>query len=152
VTNIWTILKTQLFAVIMITQATLSTAVYPPSSSLWHFTRTTMDPLVVSLQVLRTLRTLSFVIAQFGGIAPSSGSGFTELKRVVYAALDILSSDDGCSTQFIRDSVSDAQQADTHPPTVKRSRLAFTLACVEQLIPSLSEVTIMEDVLPLSIP
>jgi hypothetical protein len=136
----------------MVTQATLSAVAYPSHTSSWRSQTRTDDCPDVALRVLTILRSMSFVIAQFGGISPYSGSVFTELRRVVYTALDLLSSDANQSELFLQQCASEDRQVDDIPDVIRESHIAFTLACSEQLVPSLSEKAITETILPLCMP
>jgi hypothetical protein len=92
--TLWNALKTFLFTTVMITQsiATAMTYLPPPSSSI---------PPSLALTILHTLSRLSFVISQFGGVTSTSQEGFSELKRVFYSALDVLSTDPVVSEKFV---------------------------------------------------
>ena len=105
-TKLWMVLKTLLFAAVMVAEAALSSTIYIPSSSFQISSSSpqTLAPAYLALQTLRTLNTLSFIISQFGGVTTTSTSvaDFPELKRVFYLGLDILSSDKGLSGEFVR--------------------------------------------------
>jgi hypothetical protein len=100
--SIWTVLKTLLFAVVMISESILVSAVYKsPAASV--STSASVDSVVeegitssphveLATTILRTLGHLSFVIVQFGGVSSAQG-GFAELKKVFYLAHDILATD-----------------------------------------------------------
>ncbi|KZT73966.1 hypothetical protein DAEQUDRAFT_363943 [Daedalea quercina L-15889] len=148
-TQVWNLLKTQLFSTVMLCQAILSTVVfvsYPdrtPSSS-------TSSPQALATAVLRTLSHLSFVIHQFGGVTATSG-GFPELKRAFYMALDVLASDPTESERFATE-LCQSVPANANVPSVKGVKTAYTLACIEQLIPVLSDECIRRDVCALCLP
>ncbi|KAI9509188.1 hypothetical protein F5148DRAFT_784784 [Russula earlei] len=162
--NIWIVLKTLLFTTIMLSQSIVSTVTYshPASSPV-----ASLDPKnkkfahlpthsSLSLSTLRTLSRLSFVITKFGGVTSTSSDGFAELKRVFYSALDVLSADVEASERFVKAlnplvaTSSSSGEYLTDPLT--RSRQAFNLACVEQLVPLLSLNTIEHTVFPLCLP
>lgn len=102
------ILKTFLFATIMVVESALSSTIYIPPSSFQMpsslSSPKTLAPPQLALQTLRTLRTLSFIISQFGGVTTTSASvaNFPELRRVFYLGLDVLSSDKGVGREFVR--------------------------------------------------
>jgi len=107
--NIWTILKTLLFMTVMLSQSILSTITYSrPVSSTAALPEPERSAAHVpthsslALSTLRTLSHLSFVITKFGGVTPTSGDGFAELKRVFYSALDVLSADVEASETFVK--------------------------------------------------
>jgi hypothetical protein len=125
----------------MISQAALSALAYTLS------TARSSDLPDAALRVLSIFLDLSFIISQFGGLAPISGAGFAELTRAAYAALDVLAADGERSARFVEDAVS-AVRADA-PGPVARARLAFTLACVEQLVPALPAACLQAHVVPL---
>ncbi|KIM89224.1 hypothetical protein PILCRDRAFT_768547 [Piloderma croceum F 1598] len=162
-TQIWTILKTFLFTTIMISESILSTTVFIPpssfSSSSSPSTSTstqTPTPKSLSLQTLQTLSHLSFIISQFGGVTTTSTSStdFPELKKTFYIALDVLTSseregssaeDGGIGEQFVKrlcaeDAPSGAGgEAKERRGQLQPAKKAFALACIEQLVPILSD-------------
>lgn len=156
--NIWTILKTLLFMTVMLSQSVLSTTTYTPVSSI----AASSDPersathSSLALSTLRTLSHLSFVITKFGGVTSTSDVGFAELKRVFYSALDVLSADVEASETFVKSldthvSASSSTGGRTTNPLI-RARQTFNLACIEQLVPLLSLVTIENVAFPLCLP
>ncbi|KAJ8463872.1 hypothetical protein ONZ51_g9966 [Trametes cubensis] len=82
-----------------------------------------VSPHSIALNIMQVLAQLSFVMPQFGGVASTAEGGLPELKRV-----------------------------DVVPRSLHDARAAFMLACVEQLIPKLSEETIQTRVYPLCVP
>ena len=172
--DIWIVLKTLLFTIIMLSQSILSTITYsrPVSSAAVPAPLLTHSSLALS--TLRTLSQLSFVITKFGGVTSTSSDGFAELKRVFYSALDVLSADVRASEIFVKalnpfgSSMSvlfhypfadlpnqvGASSSVGEPPSdpLTRARQAFNLACVEQLVPLLSLNTIEYSVFPLCLP
>ncbi|KAF8629292.1 hypothetical protein AX15_003525 [Amanita polypyramis BW_CC] len=138
--DLWSILKTFLFSTVMIAQALLNTVIYAPP----HLFAPSIRPQDLSIQVLNTLYHLSFVVSEFGGIAPDSGS-FSELKRTTYLALDILTQEPKKAEAFVRQIslqlgvAGNGQRCATNMPhEVQQSKKAFTLVCLEQLVPVLS--------------
>jgi len=98
------------------------------------------------------------VITKFGGVTSTSSTGFAELKRVFYTALDVFSGDVVASETFVKASslhVAASSSTGERPPdplTRARHWQAFNLACVEQLVPLLSLDTIEYHVFPLCLP
>jgi hypothetical protein len=151
-TGVWSILKTTLFVNIMLTQSIFSVFTYAmplgyPSDSVDEFLPH------LAARVLNIHAKLAFVISQFGGISPSSGAGFTELKRVIYTALDILASSPTYAKQFIHDcSAGLTTPPDSLISRTQYPRLAFALACAEQLMVALPEQYVTDHLIPLCVP
>lgn len=97
--QMWSLLKTQLFTTIMISQAVLFTVVFVPHPT--DVATSSSSPQALATTVLRTLSHLAFVTHQFGGVTTSSAGGFPELKRAFYMALDVLASDTAESERFV---------------------------------------------------
>ncbi|EIN12584.1 hypothetical protein PUNSTDRAFT_60653 [Punctularia strigosozonata HHB-11173 SS5] len=157
-TSAWTVLKTLLFSVVMISDAVLVSATYTPpsssSSSSSNFQRPTPPSLALATSTLRTLGNLSFVISQFGGITSEQG-GFAELKKVVYLALDILATDPAESQAFARamaEPVQESSSVGVSSDCTPRERAAFVLAMLEQLVPALSDESLQDVVFPVAFP
>ncbi|KAJ2926403.1 hypothetical protein H1R20_g10695, partial [Candolleomyces eurysporus] len=102
--SVWSILKTLLFTIIMVSDSALSAAVYiPPPAITTTIIKTNSSHQVPSsssfaLETLYTLSHLAFVISQFGGVTSTSSTGFKELKKTFYLALDILASPSSSSS------------------------------------------------------
>ncbi|EAU85803.1 hypothetical protein CC1G_05020 [Coprinopsis cinerea okayama7 len=132
--DVWTILKTLLFTVIMIADGALSPLIFIPPSAFpappsparpsspqpsspgnHNPPQTTAEPppsitpSTLALTALHALSHLSFVISQFGGVT-STGNGFEELKKTFYLSLDILARSSGSAEgrheaeMYVRDS------------------------------------------------
>ncbi|KAI0040297.1 hypothetical protein FA95DRAFT_900902 [Auriscalpium vulgare] len=149
--TLWTVLKTLLFTTIMVAQSIISTTVYnapPPSSQ--------VSPFILAQTTLRTLFNLAFVISQFGGVASTAESGFTELKRLFYMALDVLAAKPPVAEAFVVDLLHDPHPSSISGlavgPTQSRANLAYALAAIEQLVPVLSLHTIEHVVFPVCMP
>ncbi|VDC04494.1 unnamed protein product [Peniophora sp. CBMAI 1063] len=147
-TQLWTALKTQLFATVMVSQAVLGSIVYShrPDSLV-----TELSAASLALGTLETLRHLSFVISKFGGVE----GGFGELKSAFYSALDILSVDASLSNELVRGmSVADSEgpSTGTRSRVFDRAVLAFRLSCVEQLILVLDAQAVETHVVPMCLP
>ncbi|RXW20107.1 hypothetical protein EST38_g5738 [Candolleomyces aberdarensis] len=102
--SVWSILKTLLFTIIMVSDSALSAAVYIPPPAVATTTALTKSSHQVpssssfALETLSTLSHLAFVISQFGGVTSTSSTGFKELKKTFYLALDILASPSSSSS------------------------------------------------------
>ncbi|KAK7690115.1 hypothetical protein QCA50_006763 [Cerrena zonata] len=143
--KIWSVLKTLLFTNIMIVQAILTTLAYKPSPLVSH------TPYEIALSALQIFAHLSFVLPQFGGVTSTGEGGFPELKKVFYMALDILSTNKEESERFVRglsESEIRGKTADL-PSQVYHAKKAYALACVEQLVPVLSNDCIRDQVYPM---
>ena len=96
--SIWVVLKTLLFTTVMISEGFLASVVYAPLPPPSHFDDVSTNPVLpymVAQSVVRTLSRLSFVVSQFGGVSAGSTdneSGFAELRKVFYLAIDVLCS------------------------------------------------------------
>ncbi|KAI0320160.1 hypothetical protein OF83DRAFT_656818 [Amylostereum chailletii] len=163
-TTLWTVLKTFLFTAVMISLSPLTTALYnrPPPVLRGNLTGVAVGPVTPSTLALTTLNILShlsFVISKFGGVTATAETGFSELKKVFFTALDLLSADVQASDIFARSiSVKDtlaASSTSTSSPAntpFYRSTRSFQLACVEQLVPVLNLETIEAHISPLCLP
>ncbi|KAG6844469.1 hypothetical protein H0H87_006693 [Tephrocybe sp. NHM501043] len=151
----WLLLKTFLFSAIMIADSVLGAAVYVRPGGFSE-----VSPHVLAKSILRTLSHLSFVISHFGGVTVtivSDDPGFVELRKVFYLALDVLASqeptgDFNYCESFVKELVADLG-ADTfvprgtssrHSEAFKQAKTAYTLACIEQLVPSLGIPCLMD--------
>ncbi|KAG6819776.1 hypothetical protein H0H93_008783 [Arthromyces matolae] len=167
--SVWLILKSLLFSILMVSDGILGAIVYvdpAAAASSSNTSRITIDTLAKS--ILQTLFLLSFVVSQFGGVtatAVGDEPGFVELRKVFYLALDVLSSQEPSGDQegfsrafhpcerFVKDMVSELG-VDTFVPgdgdtrrssTLQQAKTAYTLACIEQLVPYLG-IHSVEDV------
>ncbi|KAJ8455269.1 hypothetical protein ONZ51_g12546 [Trametes cubensis] len=152
----WSILKTLLFMTLMLSQSILAAVVFVPNS---HSEATSpVSPHSIALNIMHVLAQLSFVMPQFGGVASTAEGGLPELKRAFYMALDILTASDEAAERFVAELLrgkitsSKGKGVDVIPRSLHDARAAFMLACVEQLIPKLSEETIRTRVFPLCVP
>ncbi|KAI0917379.1 hypothetical protein AcW2_007517 [Taiwanofungus camphoratus] len=157
IAQLWSILKTLLFTVIMISQSILSTVVFVPSpaaasSSSSNVSADVPSAFSLALIVLRTLSHLSFVVSQFGGVISTSASDFPELKRTFYMALDVLSASPSESERFVLDLCDWFDKNTLAPPALVFMKKAYALACIEQLISVLDDVCIRTSVVPLCLP
>ncbi|KIJ57207.1 hypothetical protein M422DRAFT_773864 [Sphaerobolus stellatus SS14] len=147
-TEIWKALKTLLFTDVMVSQAILTSIRYIRPSS--YPNDPELRPSSLARTLLRSLYDLSFVISQFGGVV-STGTGFKELKRAFYMAIDIIDADldseatDTFATSLIS-CVEESPLPVSHPS--RQAQTAFTLATLEQLVSVLSDSVIENAVVP----
>ncbi|KAI0352611.1 hypothetical protein OH77DRAFT_1428324 [Trametes cingulata] len=164
-TATWSILKTLLFTTLMLAQSVLSAIVFVPGPQADHPTPTQTShtpsarlPQDIALNVLHILSHLSFVMPQFGGVASTSEGGLPELKRAFYMALDVLASSEVAAERFVVElcqregNVGKGKGVDSVARSLLDARKAFSLACVEQLVPILPEGIIEAQVYPLCLP
>ncbi|CDO71678.1 hypothetical protein BN946_scf184915.g22, partial [Trametes cinnabarina] len=160
-TAAWSVLKTLLFTTLMLSQSILSAIVFIPNlqaSPLVSPTSSVFSPQMIALQVLDVLSHLSFVMPQLGGVASTAEGGLAELKRAFYMALDVLSSENEAAERFVEGlarscAISEnGKRVENLPRSLLNARKAFALACVEQLVPMLSEETIQTRVYPMCHP
>ena len=103
--QLWMVFKTFLFCFVMISQATLSNVRFLPPSP-----NSSVQPSAMALSkgVLDNLYEMAFLISKFGGLTTNTeNSGFRELRKVFYEALDVLSSDSRQSEEFVLGLVKD---------------------------------------------
>ncbi|KAF8073411.1 hypothetical protein FPV67DRAFT_1477676 [Lyophyllum atratum] len=168
----WLLLKTFLFTVVMVSDGVLGAVVYarPPAHS-----PPTTPPQSLAESTLKTLSHISFVVSQFGGVtatATSDDPGFVELRKVFYLALDILSfkcppsRDTGVvgvggshCEQFVRELVADLGVvfpgrigSGAGAGAFEEAKTAYTLACIEQLVPLLGVGCLRDCVWGLCVP
>ncbi|KAJ7264013.1 hypothetical protein B0H12DRAFT_1102480 [Mycena haematopus] len=149
---VWKTLKTLLFANLMIADAALSVVIFVPPLA---YSGAVPVPSALALTVVHTLSELSFVISQFGGVTTTASPGFMALKKTFYLALDILAKSEPESERLVRElclAVRDWQgRAGDRDPDVQ-AKTAYTLTCIEQLVPVLSGDCIQSHALPLALP
>ncbi|KAH9927056.1 hypothetical protein B0H21DRAFT_826484 [Amylocystis lapponica] len=153
-TTLWAIFKTLLFTSIMISQAVLSSVVFIPHPSTTLPSTEILTPYSLAVTVLRTLFHLAFVIHQFGGVTSTSEGGFVELRRAFYMALDVLSASPHESEQFVADLCDSFKSEELlgAPSSFVYTKRAYALACIEQLVPVLSDGRTRTDVFELCVP
>jgi len=120
--------KPLLFSTVMIADAVLSSVVYIPPSRYSEIT-----PFTLAHTTLDAFSHMSALISDFGGVASTSSDTFRELRKTTYLALDILASS-SCNA-FI-----------DQLPYGSLHQKSFALACIEQLVPALSEDRIVDKV------
>ena len=157
-TQAWGVLKTILFATVMVQQSVINATVYlpPPSSKTVSPLEPSVTPASLALFLLQTLSNLSFVITKFGGVTSTAHTSiFPQLRRVFYSALDVLSTDQQASEKFVttlcrtgkRNSMSMRSSK-----VMEKAKMAFSLACIEQLAPNIVEERIQSEIFEMCIP
>ncbi|KAG5638156.1 hypothetical protein H0H81_001541 [Sphagnurus paluster] len=159
-TGIWLLLKTLLFSIVMVADSVLGAAVYArPSQSLGK-----SSPQELAECILLTLSHIAFVVSELGGVtatATGNDPGFAELRKVFYLALDVLAFQEKDTSTlnycelFVKKLVADLG---VHACTLRatgafdQAKIAYTLACIEQLVPSLGVSCLADDVWGLCVP
>ena len=90
-TKIWTLLKSVLFSVVLVSQTILQDLIYEP----------TPHPLSIANTIIEIFFNLSFVTSKFAGGLTSTGGGFPQQKRCFYGALDVVSSSPSESAELV---------------------------------------------------
>jgi hypothetical protein len=90
-TKIWTLLKSVLFSVVLVSQSILQDLTYEP----------TPHPLSVANTIIEIFFNLSFVTSKFAGGLTSAGGGFPQQKRCFYGALDVVSTSPSESAELV---------------------------------------------------
>ncbi|KAG6916031.1 hypothetical protein DXG01_008754 [Tephrocybe rancida] len=156
--SVWLLLKTLLFSTIMVADSVLGAAIYvPPRAPL------ALSSHVLAKSILRTLSHLSFVVSQFGGVtgtAVSDDPGFMELRKVFYLALDTLSAQEPPGERYVNHCESFVKELVTdlggnifvpgnlshRSGSFAQAKTAYTLACIEQLVPSLGVPCLRDEI------
>ena len=141
-TQAWGVLKGVLFATVMVQQSVVTATFYlpPPPTKIVSPLKPSITPASLALLLLQTLSNLSFVITMFGGVTSTArASVFPQLRRLFYSALDVLSTDQAASEEFVVRLSQTVQQNNASPKSSKvmeNAKAAFSLACIEQLVPN----------------
>src|ERR1700733_12093565 len=93
--TVWLLLKTLLFSTVMVAEGVLENIIFFKPSHSRHQDKFYVTARSLAESVLRTLFHLSFVVSQFGGVtvtAAGETTGFSELRKVFYLAIDIFAS------------------------------------------------------------
>ena len=162
----WNQLKTLFFCVLMLADASLSPAVYLPPAS--YSVPTSATPMTIASTTLAILQVLAPVIAQFGGLSVVSGEGLKEMYKAFYLSIDVLShGKNGEAEDFMRSLLADKQLQNSAGEVVcdfiafaeltcdsedSEPYIAYTLACLEQLIPALDPALVQGTVVPVISP
>ena len=132
-TSIWSCLKTLLFVTIMVSQPVLIASIRRVSSA----------PSIAP-SFLITLWHLAFVTSKFGGIS-AHATGFEELKKTCYLALDIIASSP-IESEALLLKTQPSTVAEYHPMALAKASTFFIYA--EQLAGVISQDTLESTVLP----
>ena len=157
-THAWGVLKTILFATVMVQQSIITAMIYlpPPSSKTVLPLESNVAPASLARLLLQTLSNLSFVITKFGGVTSTARTSvFPQLRRLFYSALDVLSTNQVASGNFVISLCQTGKQstAPAKPSQVMESaKMAFALACIEQLVPNVGEERIQSQIIDMCIP
>ncbi|KAF9649000.1 hypothetical protein BDM02DRAFT_3095428 [Thelephora ganbajun] len=157
-TQAWGVLKTILFANVMVQQSIITAAIYlpPPLSKTTSSLESDVTPASLAWVLLRTLSNLSFVITKFGGVTSTArASIFPQLRWLFYSALDVLSTNQAASEKFV------VRLCQTGKPTttsltsskvMENAKMAFSLACIEQLAPNVGEGRVQSQIFDMCMP
>jgi hypothetical protein len=154
----WGTLKTLLFATVMVQQSIINAAIYLPlpSSRAISSLEPDVTPPSLALALLQTLSNLSFVITKFGGVTSTTRTSvFPQLRRLFYSGLDVLSTNQSASEKFVIGLCQTEKQnsiSTKSPKVMGDAKMAFSLACIEQLVPSLSEERVQSQIFDMCIP
>ena len=156
-TQAWGILKTVLFTTVMVQQSVVTATTYlsPPSQRTLS-PESNITPASIARILLQALANLSFVVTKFGGVTSTPrASVFPQLRRLFYSALDVLSTDQAASEKFVLDLCQTGRWNATSPRlsgVMGSAQMAFSLACIEQLVPIIGEEKIQSHILDICIP
>lgn len=157
-TQAWGVLKTILFVTVMVQQSVITATIYlpPPSSRSISSLGPVVTPASLTRTLLQALSNLSFVVTKFGGVTSTAPiSVFPQLRRLFYSALDVLSTDPAMSEKFVLDLCQARKQTGTlsRPSKMMESaKMAFSLACIEQLVPNVDEEWVQSQIFDICIP
>lgn len=157
-TQAWGVLKTILFATVMVQQSVINATVYlpPPSSNTLSPLEPNVTPASLAWLLLQTFSNLSFVVTKFGGVTSTARvSGFPQLRRLFYSALDVLSTNRPASEKFVITLCQTGKKNSTSMKSSKMmesAKMAFSLACIEQLVPNVGEERIQSQIFEMCIP
>jgi hypothetical protein len=157
-TQAWGVLKTILFVTVMVQQSVINATVYlpPPSSKTLSPLEPNVTPASLARLLLQILSNLSFVITKFGGVTSTARTSvFPQLRRLFYSALDVLSTNQPASEQFVVTLCQNRKQNSTSiisSKVMENAKMAFSLACIEQLVPNVGEESIQGQIFEMCIP
>ena len=157
-TQAWGVLKSILFVTVMVQHSVVTATIYLPSHSLKIMSPSEQNvtPASLALVLLQALSNLSFVITKFGGVTSTAPiSVFPQLRRLFYSALDVLSTDQAASEKFVVGLCQTMKPNDTSSKSsksMKSANKAFSLACIEQLVPNICEERIRSHIFDMCIP
>lgn len=153
-TEAWGVLKTILFVTVMVQQSVITATIYLPQPSIKIMSSLEPDvtPASVTWTLLQVLSNLSFVITKFGGVTLTARtSAFPQLRRLFYSALDVLSVNQAASEKFVLFLCQSGKQ-DALSAIMESANMAFSLACIEQLVPNVDEEKIQSQIFDMCIP
>jgi len=157
-TQAWGVLKSALFATVMVQQSVVTATTYLPPLPLKLVSpmEPNVTPPSLALLLLQALSNLSFVITKFGGVTSTARTSiFPQLRQLFYSALDVLSTNHAASEKFVTGLCQTAKQNDTSLKSsgaMESAKKAFSLACIEQLIPNVCEERIQSQIFDICIP
>ena len=157
-TQAWGALKTVLFVTVMVQQSIINAAIYLPLplSRTVPSLEPDVTPPPLALVLLQTLSNLSFVITKFGGVASTTRTSvFPQLRRLFYSALDVLSTNQSATEKFVVRLCQTEKQSPLStelPKVMGDAKKAFSLACIEQLVPNVGEEGIQSLIFEMCIP
>jgi hypothetical protein len=154
-TQAWGVLKTILFVTVMVQQSVITATIYlpPPSSKIMSSLEPNVTPASVACTLLQTLSNLSFVITKFGGVTSTARTSvFPQLRRLFYSALDVLSTSQAASEKFVIGLCQPGKHNPTSSKVMENAKMAFSLTCIEQLVPNVEEDGIQNQILNICIP
>ena len=157
-TQAWGILKTILFVTVMVQQSVITATIYlpPPSPKTVSSLEQNITPPSLAWLLLQTLSNLSFVITKFGGVTSTARtSTFPQLRRLFYSALDVLSTNREGSEKFVISLCHTGKRDDTPSKLSKvmeSAKMAFSLACIEQLVPNVGEERTQSHIFDVCVP
>lgn len=157
-TQAWGVLKTILFTTVMVQQSVITATAYlpPPSPRTTSSLRPEPTPASIARILLEALSNLSFVVTKFGGVTLTARiSVFPQLRRLFYSALDVLSTDPVASKKFIIALCRTGQQNVAPSESsrgMRNAKMAFSLACIEQLIPNVDEEGVQSQIFDMCVP
>ena len=157
-TQAWGVLKSVLFATVMVQQSVVTAVIYLPQASTKIVSplEPNITPASLALLTLQILSNLSFVITKFGGVISTARTSiFPQLRRLFYSALDVLSTDQEASEKLVISLCQAVKQNATSSKsskTMESAKVAFSLACIEQLVPSIREERVQSRIFDVCVP
>ena len=157
-TQAWDVLKTILFATVMVQQSVVTATIYlpPPPTKTVSSREPNIMPAPIAWTILQGLSNLSFVITKFGGVTSTSRTPvFPQLRRLFYSALDVLSADQASSEKFVIYLLQTGKKNTTPSKSSKmmeNAKMAFSLACIEQLVPKIDDEGVQSRIFDICIP
>jgi hypothetical protein len=157
-TQAWSVLKTILFATVMVQQSIVTATTYlpPPSPKTMSSPEPNVAPASIAWTLLQALSNLSFVITKFGGVTSTARTSvFPQLRRLFYSALDVLSTDQSTSEKFVIGLCQSEEQngiSSKSSKVMENAKMAFSLACIEQLVPNIDDERTQSQIFDMCVP